>query len=57
LIIFEKIRGYGAAIKEGGEESKGDLLAFLDADGTCDPRLIINLSNLLEKTNSDLVLG
>ncbi len=57
LIIFEKNRGYGAAIKQGWEESKGDLLAFLDADGTCDPRFFVNLCNLLEKTDSDVVLG
>ena len=57
LIIFEKNRGYGAAIKQGWAESKGDFLAFLDADGTCDPRFFVNLCNLLDNTNSDVVLG
>jgi glycosyltransferase involved in cell wall biosynthesis len=57
LIIFEKNRGYGAAIKQGWEESKGDLLAFLDADGTCDPLFFVNLCNLLEKNGADVVLG
>lgn len=57
LIIFEKNRGYGAAIKQGWEESRGDLLAFLDADGTCDPLFFVNLCNLLENTSSDVVLG
>src|SRR5882724_13723751 len=38
LIIFDQNRGYGAAIKEGFGKGKGDLVAFLDADGTCDPR-------------------
>jgi glycosyltransferase involved in cell wall biosynthesis len=57
LIIFEKNRGYGAAIKQGWAESRGDLLAFLDADGTCDPRFFVNLCNLLDNTNSDVVLG
>src|SRR5262245_4016356 len=37
LIIFEKNRGYGAAIKEAWNQSNADLLGFLDADGTCDP--------------------
>ncbi len=37
VIVFEKNRGYGAAIKEGWQRGKGNLLGFLDADGTCDP--------------------
>src|SRR4051794_17240340 len=38
LIVFEKNRGYGAAIKEAWARSDADLLGFMDADGTCDPR-------------------
>jgi hypothetical protein len=37
LVVFPRNRGYGAAIKEGWRVGGGDLLAFLDADGTCDP--------------------
>jgi glycosyltransferase involved in cell wall biosynthesis len=37
LIVFEKNRGYGAAIKEAWRQSDADLLSFLDADGTCNP--------------------
>src|SRR5258708_29577510 len=37
LIVFEKNRGYGAAIKEAWRQSDADLVSFLDADGTCDP--------------------
>jgi glycosyltransferase involved in cell wall biosynthesis len=57
LIIFEKNKGYGAAIKQGWEESKGDLVAFLDADGTCDPLFFENLCNLLKQEQADVVLG
>lgn len=57
LIIFEKNRGYGAAIKEGWQQSNADLLGFLDADGTCDPNFFCDLCNLLEKENADIVLG
>lgn len=57
LIIFEKNRGYGAAIKKGWEEASGDLLAFIDADGTCDPLFFNNLCNLLNSKNADVVLG
>src|SRR5262245_25720854 len=41
VIVFETNRGYGAAIKEGWRVAGGDLLAFLDADGTCDPRYFV----------------
>src|SRR5438270_11299898 len=36
VIVFEKNRGYGAAIKEGFRHGRGDLVGFVDADGTCD---------------------
>src|SRR4030095_4136132 len=42
LISYEKNRGYGAAIKAGFAEASGDLLSFLDADGTCDPLIFVD---------------
>ncbi len=57
LIIFEKNRGYGAAIKEGWQQSDAEYLSFLDADGTCEPLFFINLAKLMEKDNADIVLG
>ena len=35
VIVFERNRGYGAAIKKGFQEGSGELVGFLDADGTC----------------------
>ena len=57
LIEYEKNRGYGAAIKTGFAEATGDIVGFLDADGTCDPRFFIELLNRLEKEGTDLCLG
>jgi glycosyltransferase involved in cell wall biosynthesis len=57
LIIFKKNRGYGAAIKQGWNEASGELLAFIDADGTCEPKFFSNLCNLLNSKNADVVLG
>ncbi len=57
LIAYEKNRGYGAAIKTGFENSKGDLLSFLDADGTCDPLFFITLINRLNRERADIALG
>ncbi len=57
LIVFPKNRGYGAAIKEAWRESDADLVGFLDADGTCEPRFFANLCSLLAKDDLDVVLG
>ncbi|MDQ3021259.1 MAG: glycosyltransferase family 2 protein [Bacteroidota bacterium] len=57
LIIFEINRGYGAAIKEGWENSDADLLGFLDADGTCEPNFFADLCNMLIDENADIALG
>ena len=57
LIIFEKNRGYGAAIKEGWRRSDAQLLGFLDADGTCNPEFFADLSGAILKENADIALG
>jgi glycosyltransferase involved in cell wall biosynthesis len=57
LIIFERNRGYGAAIKAAWEQSDADLLGFLDADGTCEPNFFAPLCTTLEREKADVVLG
>ena len=58
LIIFEKNRGYGAAIKEGWKSKEdADLFAFIDADGTCDPLFFSELCNLITEQGADVALG
>lgn len=57
LVVFEKNRGYGAAIKEGWRQSEADFLGFLDADGTCDPNFFAVLCQALERDQSDVALG
>jgi len=58
LIVFEKNRGYGAAIKEGWNSNKNaDLFAFIDADGTCDPLFFSELCNLITEHGADVALG
>lgn len=57
LIAYERNRGYGAAIKTGFRASRGDVLGFLDADGTCDPAFFADLLTEMRKTGADIVLG
>lgn len=57
VIVFEKNRGYGAAIKAGWQQGTGDLVGFLDADGTCDPEYFAEMSRLAIQESADIVLG
>lgn len=50
-------RGYGAAIKAGWATLAGDLLGFMDADGTCDPCSFIPMIHSLLQRRLDVVLG
>ncbi|MGD1994228.1 MAG: glycosyltransferase family 2 protein, partial [Anaerolineae bacterium] len=56
LIRHEVNRGYGAALKTGFNAASGDLLAFLDADGTYPPE---NFPQLCQEAlaGADLVVG
>jgi hypothetical protein len=57
VLVFEVNRGYGAAIKCGWQHGRGDLLAFLDGDGTCDPNFFADLCTALEERGADIALG
>lgn len=57
VLAFDHNRGYGAAIKCGFAYGRGDLVAFLDGDGTCDPRLFADFCRAIDEQQADLVLG
>ncbi len=57
LVSYQARRGYGAAIKLGFRKATGDLLGFLDADGTCDPEFFAVLCNALEAQEADVASG
>ena len=58
LIVFDENRGYGAAIKAGWEAMPdADVVAFLDADGTCNPAFFGPLTAELVARNADIALG
>lgn len=56
LVRHERNRGYGAALKTGFGLAKGDLIGFLDADGTYPPEYFPALCREA-MDNSDLVIG
>lgn len=56
VIRHPKNRGYGAALKTGFAEAQGDMLGFLDADGTYPPEHFPALCEAILQGN-DLVIG
>ena len=57
LISHPVNKGYGVAIKTGFAAARGDLVAFLDADGTCDPRFFRDLARAMERGRADISIG
>jgi hypothetical protein len=57
LIRHPVNRGYGAAIKTGFKHARGELLAFLDADGTYPPEHLPDLCRVAIARNADVVVG
>jgi glycosyltransferase involved in cell wall biosynthesis len=57
VISYEKNRGYGAAIKTGFAAGSGDLVGFLDADGTCDPSFFVPMINELLERDASVSIG
>ena len=56
VVEFAENRGYGAAIQAGWSQTDAELLAFLDADGTCEPAFFEDLCLEMERTDADIVL-
>ncbi|MBI3892364.1 MAG: glycosyltransferase family 2 protein [Candidatus Wallbacteria bacterium] len=57
LVSHPRNLGYGRALKTGFDAATGDLLGFLDGDGTCDPLFFEALCREAIGANADIVLG
>jgi len=57
LIRHTTNRGYGAALKTGFSRARGNLLGFLDADGTYPPEHFAELCKVALNEDADLVVG
>jgi glycosyltransferase involved in cell wall biosynthesis len=56
LICHPRNKGYGAALKTGFSKAKGELIGFLDADGTYPPEYFPQLCRVA-LNGADLVIG
>ena len=57
IVTYPRNRGYGAAIETGFAAARGNYLAFMDADGTCDPDFLLELWKEMGTNGADVVLG
>src|SRR5687767_10594830 len=57
LVVHEPRRGYGFACAAGTALADGDVLVFMDGDGSFVPEELINLIKPLAQGEADLVLG
>lgn len=57
LIDHDVNKGYGAALKTGFNGGSGEILGFLDGDGTCSAEMFADMVRTLIDQQSDIVIG
>lgn len=56
-LVHEPEKGYGAAVHTGLERAEGELVAFMDADGSLDPGELGPLAETVACGSADLAVG
>ncbi|MEQ3551080.1 glycosyltransferase family 2 protein [Pseudonocardia nematodicida] len=56
-VVHEPRRGYGAAVHAGLEAATGELVAFLDGDGSLDPDVLPAMAAAVASGRADLAVG
>lgn len=56
-VVYEPRRGYGYACAAGAAAASGDIVAFMDGDGSFVPAELARLVELLENGKAELALG
>lgn len=56
-VVTEPRRGYGAAVHAGLEAATGELVAFLDGDGSLDPDVLPGMAEIVASGRADIAVG
>jgi glycosyltransferase involved in cell wall biosynthesis len=56
-VVSEPVHGFGAACFAGLEAARGDVVCFMDCDGSFDPRELPLVAGAVLSGDADLVLG
>ena len=56
-VIIDSGSGKGAALRLGIKEARGDIIVFIDADGSHDPTDIPKLASPIAEGRADMVIG
>jgi len=56
-VVHEPRRGYGYACAAGAAAARGDIVAFMDGDGSFVPAELVKMIDLLESGKTELALG
>jgi glycosyltransferase involved in cell wall biosynthesis len=57
LVVDEPVRGFGAACWAGLRAATADVVCFMDADGSLDPRELSRVADPVAGGDADLLLG
>lgn len=57
IISYPKNKGKGYAVGQGVLAAKGEIVAFMDADGSTPPRELLRLIKPIEDGEADMVIG
>jgi|GEM_PF-1485441 len=57
VLSYKDNAGYGAALVRGFALAEGDILGFMDGDGTCDARIFGPMLKELQLQRADMVIG
>lgn len=56
-VVSCEVRGYGAACHAGLEAAEAEVVAFMDADASLDPRQLVRVTAPVESGRFDLMIG
>ena len=56
-VVSEPRRGYGAAVHAGLVAATGELVAFLDGDGSLDPDVLPGMAEVVASGRADIAVG